>query len=80
MLAEITYNRGVKCSIGQYTFPLNRGVLVRDSSIIKRCQITKGFSVNVIKAKAKKTVKVERTTTGKTKRATDSSDKKKRDK
>lgn len=68
MLAEITYNRGVKCTIGKYTFPLNRGVLVRDSSIIKRCQITKGFSVNVIKKKTAKVVKVERTKAGKTKR------------
>lgn len=78
MLAEITYNRGVKCTIGKYTFPLNRGVLVRDSSVIKRAQITKGFSVTVIK-KAKKKVKVERDTTGKTKRATDGKKKSKRD-
>lgn len=73
-LAEVTYNAGVSCRIGKYTFPLNRGVMVQDSSVIRRAQNTKGFSVNVIKRKtkkAKKTVAVEKTRGGKTKRATD---------
>lgn len=70
MLAEVTNNKCVMYQIGSTKFFLNRSVLVRDSSVIRRAQITSGFSVHVIKRDSpKKRVKVLRDTSGKTKRA-----------
>lgn len=86
-LAEVTYNAGLSCRIGKYTFPLNRGVLVRDADVIQRAKDTKGFSVHMIERKKMKTVekkttvRVEKTSSGKTKRALNKPKKaKKRDK
>lgn len=83
MLAEVTYNAGLSYQIGSHKFFLNRGVLVRDSRVIRRAQNTKGFTVNVIKKakpkkKGKKTIAVEKTASGKTKRALDSEKPKKK--
>ena len=73
-LAEVTYNVGISYRIGSYVFPLNKTVLVSDSSTIQRALTTKGFSVHMLekkrgRKKGKKTVPVEKTSAGETKRA-----------
>lgn len=73
-IAEVTYNAGVSCRIGAYSFPLNKTVLVTDASVVQRALTTKGFSVHMLekkkaKKKGKKTVPVEKTSAGETKRA-----------
>lgn len=72
MLAEVTNNKSSMTAIGNKRFFLNRGVLVRDSDVIRRAQNTAGFSVQIIEPARpkKKKRKVVRNGSGETQRAT----------
>ena len=57
MLAEITYNAGKSCTMKAVKFTEGQTKVITDPDIIRACQQTYGFAVQVLKEK--KVVPVE---------------------